>query len=634
MAPVKPLGKLDYALATGLGAGLLLLYLRTLVPGVGTADAADLTAAAASLGIPHPPGYPLHTLLGWLASRLTPDNPALAVNALTAVCSSLAAAVLALTAISWTGSRLAGVAAALALGLDPRVWHNSIVAEVFGLNNLLAALLLFLGLRLAFRVGPAFPQALALAFVYGLGAAHHHTLAFVLPCSVVLLARSPLPYRSLKLWASVLAAFLLGMSPYLVPYLRAQDNPGLNWDDPRTLGNLLHLLLRRDYGSLSLMPEEARKALGADSPFSQVTHYGAEVFGGAALLLALLALLGLFTRERWSGLAVFLAWLFTGPVFLMIANCPLGHPYYLGVVERFYTLPQVPLALLVGAGAGFLAGRGRVGQAFSLVACLGLAFLGSTHFAELDNSRNTVGEDSMRNLLATLPENALFLTVGDNNTMLLEYAQYGLGLRPDLIVLDQDKLRYPWYVATKGRYYPELTIPFKVYDDGRTATIADLVQANYGLRPIYLWSDLDGSVSQRFRLLPAGLAQRVAEPGEQPTPAEMEKAVLEVWDRYELRSAKRRYNPRRYEYLTTSFYGFPFYNLGGEFQAAGNVVKAEEYYRKAIEVAPHYALPYRQLGQLLVQTGRIDDAKPLLRTYLELEPDAHDAADIKAFLER
>ncbi len=634
---MKPLGKLDYALALGLTGAVLALYLRTLLPGVGTADAADLTTAAASLGIPHPPGYPLHTLLGWLVSRLSPDNPAYAVNALSAVCSALAAGVLALTATAWTGSRWAGLAAALALTLDPRVWHNSVVAEVFGLNNLLAALLLLLGLRLALRVGPQFPQALGVAFVYGLGAAHHHTLAFMLPGTAVLFARAGLPWGKLKFWLAMPGAFLLGISPYLMLLIRAQDNPGLNWDDPRTLGGLLHLLLRRDYGSLSLMPEEARKALGADSPWSQLPQYFGDVFAGAAVGLLVLALLGLVTRflaEKWTALAVFLAWLFTGPAFLMLANCPLGHPYYLGVVERFYVLPQVMVALLAGAGVGWLALRGLPGQAVSMAFCGALVYLGSTHFAELDQSQNTVGEDSMRNLLATLPEHALFLTVGDNNTMLLEYAQYGLGLRPDVIVLDQDKLRYPWYVDTKRRYYSSLTIPWKVYDDGRSAALAELVAANYGTRPILFWSALDGSVEQAYRLLPAGLAQRVAEPGEKPSPAQMEKQVLDVWSRYELRSTKRSYNPRRYEYLTTSFYGYPFYSLGGEFQAAGDKKKAEEYYRKALAAAPQYAPPYRQLGKLLLDEGRVDEGKEVLRAYVQLEPDGPEADVIKDFLTR
>jgi hypothetical protein len=54
--------------AATLGAAALAAYLKTLAPTVtwrnGGADGADLAAAVAVLGIPHPPSYPTYVLLG------------------------------------------------------------------------------------------------------------------------------------------------------------------------------------------------------------------------------------------------------------------------------------------------------------------------------------------------------------------------------------------------------------------------------------------------------------------------------------------------------------------------------------------------------------------------------------------
>ncbi|MEW6278455.1 MAG: tetratricopeptide repeat protein, partial [Candidatus Eremiobacterota bacterium] len=445
------------------------------------------------------------------------------------------------------------------------------------------------------------------------------------------------------------AAFAAGLLPYLYPLIRARSNPGLNWDDPRDLSGLLHLFFRRDYGTFALMPDQARESLGHTSRFDQLPAYFGDVLAGAALVLGLLALAGLVDRALQDrstvnaegglrpqalrappALAIALAWLFPGPIFLMVANCPLSHPYYQGVAERFYVLPQLPLAMLAGAGTAWLCRRL---PPLGAVIAAGVLAMGLSHYDRVDQSRNTVGVDAMHNLLATLPENALFLTVGDGPTMLLEYAQFGLGLRPDVVVLDQDKLKYPWYVSSKRRNHSSVTFPWKVYDEGRTATMAEFVAANYGTRPILLWGTLDPSVHQRFRLLPAGLAQRVADPGENPTPDEMAAHVEKVWAGYEKRSMGDRYDPRRFEYLLTSFYGFPFYNVGGEYAATGRLDQAEEYYRKAIEAAPHYALPHRQLGLLLLRQGRPQGSAEL-EAYLELEPDAHDAAELRKLLSR
>ena len=45
-------------------------YLLTLAPGVGFIDAGELATVSATLGIAHPTGYPLFTLLGFLFSKL------------------------------------------------------------------------------------------------------------------------------------------------------------------------------------------------------------------------------------------------------------------------------------------------------------------------------------------------------------------------------------------------------------------------------------------------------------------------------------------------------------------------------------------------------------------------------------
>ena len=56
----------------GIGVGLVsfVVYLRTLAPTVGFIDSGELAAVACTLGIAHPTGYPLFTLLGWMFSRL------------------------------------------------------------------------------------------------------------------------------------------------------------------------------------------------------------------------------------------------------------------------------------------------------------------------------------------------------------------------------------------------------------------------------------------------------------------------------------------------------------------------------------------------------------------------------------
>lgn len=78
-----------------------------------------------------------------------------------------------------------------------------------------------------------------------------------------------------------------------------------------------------------------------------------------------------------------------------------------------------------------------------------------------------------------------------------------------------------------------------------------------------------------------------------------------------------------------------FYNLGVVIEnrddaTEGDHRKAIEAFRKAIDLKPDYALAHRDLGLALLRTGDFIGASKELQKYVDLEPRARDAADIKA----
>ena len=106
-------------------------------------DSRDLIAAAVVLGIPHPPGYPLDTILTHFAALAPVGSPAVGANMLAAALSAVAVAVAAL-AIGRLGSRTglprhrallclaaAMVTGALLLAFCTPFWAYSLGAEVF-----------------------------------------------------------------------------------------------------------------------------------------------------------------------------------------------------------------------------------------------------------------------------------------------------------------------------------------------------------------------------------------------------------------------------------------------------------------------------------------------------------------------
>ncbi|HEX4825202.1 MAG TPA: tetratricopeptide repeat protein [Candidatus Polarisedimenticolaceae bacterium] len=78
-----------------------------------------------------------------------------------------------------------------------------------------------------------------------------------------------------------------------------------------------------------------------------------------------------------------------------------------------------------------------------------------------------------------------------------------------------------------------------------------------------------------------------------------------------------------------------FYNLGVVIENRDDATEADhrkaiEAFREAIKANPKYALAHRDLGFALLRTGDMANARKELQAYVDLDPQARDAADIKA----
>ncbi len=109
-----------------LGLAALALYLRTLAPTITLVDAGELALAAHGRGVPHPPGTPVWALLGHLATLVPLGSVAVRLNAFSALCAGLAAALL---VVAWRALRATrpGPAAPGPAGLlrcCPRSWRG------------------------------------------------------------------------------------------------------------------------------------------------------------------------------------------------------------------------------------------------------------------------------------------------------------------------------------------------------------------------------------------------------------------------------------------------------------------------------------------------------------------------------
>jgi len=228
----------------GFGIFFLLLYSLTLSQSLLPADAGEFQLVGATLGVAHPPGFALYTLLAWLISRVPFIAPATAINFLSALLAALTLTLLKRVVRRLTDSPWAGLCAALALGCSTTFWAQAVTANIRMLTALAVALAL--DRILAYRAAPT-PRNLALiAFALGLGVSHHASLIFIaLILGVYVVWLNPKILR--RPWP-----LLLGLAPFLAWLyfpLRA-GAPGAPPQLATLNGFLEHVLARGFQGDL------------------------------------------------------------------------------------------------------------------------------------------------------------------------------------------------------------------------------------------------------------------------------------------------------------------------------------------------------------------------------------------------
>jgi hypothetical protein len=199
----------------------LALYIFTLAPGLLNDDPAEYQTILPALGVAHPTGYPLYTLVGHLFTRLAPlGDLAYRVNLFSAVCGAAAIAALYQLLRALNVAPIIALLGAFTLAVSADFWTYATIAQTYALNSFFIALTLWLFVRHQQRRD--LRSLIALALGTGLGFAHHSTfwlLAPALAIGALQIADCRLQIFSRHVWKPMVA-FALPLLFYLYIPLR------------------------------------------------------------------------------------------------------------------------------------------------------------------------------------------------------------------------------------------------------------------------------------------------------------------------------------------------------------------------------------------------------------------------------
>ncbi len=499
-----------------IGILVFVVYLFTVAPSVVEIDSGELATVQATLGIAHPTGYPLFTMLGYLFSLINfPFSKIYQLNILASVWCSLGAGLFTYTSQmildnidsfkSITKSKVEKIKskkdltkpekskqnlnkkipeikkyitsglAGLLIAFDKTYWTQSTSVEVYSLQIFLFILVIFFSLR-AF-IGTVSPDKINLknkwiwvAFGLALAFSNHMTTLFLLPGLAYLYFDK---YKFTKKSFAGIGVMLLFFIPlisaiYLYLPIRATQNPALNWGDPTTLSRFFRHVEANQY---RVWLFSSFQAAGKQLNYF-ILNLPSEF--KVSLFICLVGLITAFIRARKLFIFLLITFLFTVlysvnynikdiDSYFLLAYLSLGFFGLFGIVQLFSLLKAQKFNYIIPVGLVAI---------FILVQ----SFL---NYKQVNQSDVYTFKDYTTNILKNCSGNSVILSYQwDYLISPSYYFQYVEHYRQDITVVDKELLRRSWYYKQLSNDHPRLFRDMKNDIDGFLKAVAPFESGN------------------------------------------------------------------------------------------------------------------------------------------------------------
>jgi len=482
-----------------------IIYLATLFPGLGQyRDTGEMVSVAKTLGIAHPPGYPLYTIISKVALILIPwGNAAYRLNLVSALAGAATAGLL-YRLLRFTLSKPAALALSLLFATSYLQWYLSLVSEMYTLNTMFAAailLILFYAHRPAAVIPPVQLYAMA-AFLFGIGLGNRMDLLMI-AAGIPLLAFTDTKFFTIRRSALYAAMAVTGLTVFAYLAIRSAQSPVLDWNHPAELARLWGTLTRKTHGGTLDLVSAAYHP--GENFAATILFYFKHLFSGFGWLGLPMGILGIYALYKHSKIIsglLLAGWLFSGPVFIYLANIP-PNPHALVILEAHFLLPNLLFFIWIAEGFAFIASLTSKNMAVG--AALLLAVFNFTQaYPHLDKRANFIGYDYSKNVLRSLPPGSIAVMKKDVQLFSLWNQQLVEGKRKDLAIVSQGLAGSGWYRDSWGKLHADVTLSALNNSDGWSRFAA--VNSS---RALYFTRDAEYAPVAGYSETPNGLATLV-----------------------------------------------------------------------------------------------------------------------------
>lgn len=637
--------KLIVALITFCGA--MGSYLTTFARNVTLVDSGELILASAKLGVAHPPGTPLYTLLGYLFAKLPWGSVAARLSFMSSLFAALTATLIALSTIElkqiltqlasdnvknkenfkkeeawdWVGIYIIPIAVGWVGAFSVTIWYYASVAEVYTLNISLVALILYLML-IWYKTGQNWLIPTAAA-IYGLAlGVHHVTVLLTLPAIAVFVWR----IAGLKIFFTrpVALAFLavfFGVSIYWYLPLAASQSPILNWGNPVNWQKFYWHISAKQY-QVNLFSANSELL---SREFNYFSKLALRQFTIPGLIVALMGIVVLWQRQK--------------ALFLLLINLiffDLAYSFCYEIAEdkdAYYLTTNLALLLAMAIGFNWLYEKAcNYNHRLALVVVVIIALLPILnfifHYTESNRRNYLIARDFVENTMRGVASGGLLLTLDWQFYSPYLYMHHIENFRPDAIVIDINLLRRSWYIeGYLTEQYPEMMQACKVEKDtflaqlilfeqdrpydvnlinkGFIELINAFIKFNIEKNSAYLTFPTEKGIATDYNWVPQGLTMRLYK----------DKEFHPFWPQIELRglidSSVHLDEVAKGKVLRT--YATMYANHGRYLAAGKDYKQALEFLQMAPQFANDLDWVYELIGDVYAVQGQMVEAEEAYR---------------------
>lgn len=472
---ISPLTQLPLKLICSLAtfAISLAIYMITKAKTVTLVDSGELILTSANLGVAHPPGTPLYSMIGYLFSKIPIGSIASRLSLMSAVCAALTASMITLISLEiplilnrspkvkqastnlvppWPA--VIAICVGLTLAYSKTLWYYAAVAEVYSLNILLLAVVVYLmiGWHLLREPQPKASEwfIAGAAGFYGLAlGVHHVTIVLALPAiALFVLYTAGTKYMFSRALRLAPVAFIAMTATYLYLPLATRHAPILNWGNPDNW--------TRFYNHISAKQYQVFLTIDSSKIGSEVQYFLSLCWQQFTPLGIVLALIGLVV-----------VWKYNRPfsaLLSVIILCNTGYSILYTIDEdkdAYYLTTDFALSIAIVIACYYIFQQVVKQQRSKLLIIAIIILLPVlnfvSHYRENNKRNYLIAQDYVENTLRNIPPQGLLLTVDWQFYSPYLYLHHMEGLRPDAIVIDLNMLRRSWYIETYlQKQYPVL----------------------------------------------------------------------------------------------------------------------------------------------------------------------------------